>query len=221
MKQPTWKKWLSYFKDVHLESVESDFNPELQVFLVQGRYQLVTKNAVYSFDDLYTNFKAAFQQLNFKSKEIDSVLLLGLGLGSIPFMLEQTFKSKGNYTAVEIDDAIIYLANKYTLANFESPINYICTDAFSFVNTTREKYNLICMDIFEDDFIPPQFETIEYLERLKERLEPNGLLLYNRLSLTEEDLTRSQKFKDSKFLKVFPNGYPIEVKGNWILVGQK
>ncbi len=221
MNPPTWKKWLSYLVDLHLESASSDFNEELQVFLVKGRYQLVTQNAVYSFDDLYTNFRDAFTELNIGEKAIEKVLLLGLGLGSIPFMLENKFDLDADYTAVEIDEAIIYLANKYTLSEIQAPINYICTDAANFVQICQDKFDLICMDVFKDDFIPEEFETLEYLETLKDLLNPNGMLLYNRLASFKKDIEASQKFKEEKFLQVFPNAYHLNVKGNWMLVGKK
>ncbi len=218
---PLWKKWLSHFVDIHLESVDSDFNEDMYVCLSKGRFQLVTKNAVYSYDDLYVNFREAFQQLEIQQKAPKNVLLLGLGLGSIPFMLERIFNVQSHYTAVEIDEAVIYLANKYSLSKLESPIEYICADASSFMASNREKYDLICMDIFEDDFIPPQFETLEYLEQLKASLSPNGMLLYNRLALLKEDVKKTKKFKEEKFKEVFPNGHHLDIKGNWILVGKR
>ena len=77
---------LSYLKDVYLESETSIYNDELTVLLVKGQYQLVTPEAVYSYGNRYDNFFNAFKQIQIQSKEIDSVLLLGLGLGSVPYM---------------------------------------------------------------------------------------------------------------------------------------
>ena len=100
---PTLKKWLSYLLEQHIESVEGNLNPSLHVSLVNGRYQLSTDTAVYSFDDLYDNFTTAFQQTNFDTFKPKSVLLLGLGLGSVPYILETTYGIKPLYTAVELD----------------------------------------------------------------------------------------------------------------------
>ncbi len=222
MQIPFWKKWLSHFREIHLESLESDHHDELHVYLSKGRYQLFTKDTLYSYDDLYINFDTAFSQLNIQKKSPENVLLLGLGLGSIPFMLENKYQIKSNYTAVEIDDVMIHLANKYSLSNLQSPIHYICTDASIFVSTCQEKFDLICMDIFfEEDKIPPQFETIEYLEQLRSLLQTNGLLLYNRLAYFQKDINESINFKEGPFKTVFPQQYHIDVQGNWILVGEK
>jgi len=221
MKQPAWKRWLSYLTEIHLESLSSEFNEELHVHLFKGRYQLCTKNAVYSFDDLYVNFDEAFKQMKIKERKIEDVLILGLGLGSIPFMLENKYQVEAKYTAVEIDEEIIYLADKYSLSNLKSPIDYICTNAEAFVHVNHEKYDLICMDIFSDDVIPAEFETTDYLEILNNMLQTNGVLLFNRLALLKSDIQKTKTYHETIFKKVFPKGYHYDVKGNWILVGQK
>ena len=99
MKQPLWKRILSYEYEVHIESATSIYNDELNVLLVKGQYQLVTPEAIYSYGNRYDNFFKAFEQIDLNKEAIESVLLLGLGLGSIPFMLENYFKKncQGNW----------------------------------------------------------------------------------------------------------------------------
>ncbi len=220
MQQPLWKKWLSYLMDVRLESLSSDYNEELHVLLSRGRYQLCTQNAVYSFDDLYVNFDRAFHELDIRTKAPKDVLVLGLGLGSIPFMLERKYGLDAEYTAVEIDDTIIYLAGKYSLNDIRSPIQYINADAAAFMEMNSQQYDLVCMDIFEDDVVPPQFETEAFLEQLQSALRPEGLLLFNRLALLETDISQTSAFYENQFKTVFPDAHYLDVKGNWILVGK-
>ena len=54
MKQPLWKRLVSYLFEIHVESTSSEFNPHLYVSLYKGRYQLSTANAIYSFDKKVT-----------------------------------------------------------------------------------------------------------------------------------------------------------------------
>ena len=77
MKQNIFKKLLSYITEIHIESVQSDYNESLQVFLKNGRYQLCTTNAIYSYADKYDNFKESFDRLNLEVPEVKNVLLLG------------------------------------------------------------------------------------------------------------------------------------------------
>ena len=90
-----FKKYWSYISPVHLESIQGLENQTLSVYMSNGRYQLTTENAIYSYDDLYANFSLAFEKLDWKQfPEKSHVLVLGLGLGSIPYMLEKKFKKK-------------------------------------------------------------------------------------------------------------------------------
>ncbi len=187
--------------------------------LRKGRYQLSTANAVYSYADLYTNFKQAFEKINLDQRQIEDVLVLGFGLGSIPYLLEKTFKKKYHYTAVEIDENVLYLANKYALDEIASPISLLPTDAAIFVSYCQERFDLICMDVFLDDEIPTYFETEDYLEQLKVLLNPEGILLFNKLALTEEDVTKCEAFLPI-FKKTFPQATYIDVQGNWIFVNR-
>ncbi|MDZ4681535.1 MAG: methyltransferase domain-containing protein [Saprospiraceae bacterium] len=221
MKPPRWKFWLSYLFEQHLESALSALNPYLSVSLVKGRYQLNTANAVYSFADLYTNFRRAFQQLEVKSQPIQEVLILGFGLGSIPYMLERVFDCRFNYTAVEIDEEVLYLAHKYTLSDISSPIELITADAFDFAAQCETQYDLICMDVFLDDIIPEDFETLDFLADLKRMLSPQGILLYNRLTYSAGDKQKSQTFFDEAFRKIFPDAVIIDAGSNWILVNRE
>jgi len=111
---PFWKKCLSYIKDVPLDHRFSEMNGDLTLLLVKGRFQLCTENAIYSYDDLYDNFTGAFRRMNLDSIPGDQVLLLGLGLGSIPIILEKKFNRQFEYTAVELDEEIVALQEKYT-----------------------------------------------------------------------------------------------------------
>ena len=119
MKQPWYKVAISHFWDVPVETTSSQFNPLLRVLLSRGRYQLTTRNAVYSFADLYDNFRVALAQVKWETWHGRKVLVLGLGLGSIPYMLEKHFWHSMEYTAVEIDEEVVYLANKYVLRDLD------------------------------------------------------------------------------------------------------
>jgi len=218
---PAWKKWLSYLTELHIESAPSSHNPHLYVSLHRGRYQLSTANAIYSYEDLYTNFRYAFRQIRLEALPGKDLLLLGLGLGSVPLMLEKVFEQRFRYTAVELDPNVIELAQRYILSELASPILTICADAHSFVMQQEEQYSLICMDVFLDDVIPAAFQGTEYLNALKEALAPGGLLLYNCLYRNPADKQQTEKFFRERFRKVFPRSTPLNVDGNWILVSEE
>lgn len=218
MKIPKWKYYLSYLFELSIEDSSSEHNPDLYVSLKKGRFQLSTANAVYSFADLYTNFRGAFEKSDLDRLPGKEVLVLGLGLGSIPYLLENTFHRSFYFTAIEIDETVIELASRYVLHDLQSPISCLRADAALFLAQSQEKFDLICMDIFADDVVPDEFETIAFLEELQNHLHPDGLLLYNRLAATESDKITSRAFFEDTFKKVFPEGHLLDVEGNYILM---
>lgn len=220
MQLPRWKKWLSHLVPLTLEQTASEYNPELTVILNRGRLQLLSGDAIYSWDDLYKNFLIAFDELNIDERPIQDVLLLGMGLGSIPFMLEKVFHRTYHFTTVEWDETVSALAAKYTLSRMDSTVELITADAEVFVQICGEKFDLLIVDIFEDEITPPQFCTVAFLEDCKALLRPGGLMLFNRLH-GESQAVRSvtERFFVQTFKKVFEDGWYIDTKGNWILCG--
>lgn len=212
-------KLLSYFIDVQFDKTNSDYSGELEVIYRKGRFALCTKNAVYSYDDLYINFRKSFEQLDLDAYNIQEVLVLGLGLGSIPLLLEKIFKKKYSYTLVEIDQKIVDLAYKYTLAKLQSPVNVICADAWSYVDSySHKKFDLVIIDIFIDDQVPISFESVHFLENIKRILSPNGLLMYNRLTYNEQLNTQTDYFFEATFNKVFDKASFLSLDGNKMLL---
>lgn len=220
MKIPVWKKWLSYLKEIQLEHRSSIDNENLIVCLTQGRLQLCTENAIYSFADKYDNFYNIFKQINW-DYNFEEILILGFGLGSIPYMLENNFKKRMNYTGIEIDAEVIDLASKYVVQYLQSPISLVQADAAVFTELTNETYDMICVDVFIDDMIPPKFRTEEFLSLLQTRLNKNGVILYNMLALHEQDKKASQLFFNKHFSRVYPNSALVDVGTNYILVNDR
>lgn len=215
------KRWASYVAEIHIESAPSEYNPHLYVCLSRGRYQLATETAIYSFSDLYNNYYLTFEHLRWDLLKGDQVLLLGLGLGSIPEMLVRNFQKQLRYTAIEIDENVVYLANKYVLSKLDSPIEVQIGDAEMYVQSTERKFDMICMDVFLDDKIPEGMTSMDFLKTLGSRLTDNGVLLFNRLARTAADIKETRAYLDNVFLKVFPHGGYLDVKGNWMLVSDK
>ena len=221
MKQPFWKRALSYIIEIPIESTGSEYNAELNVQLVKGRYQLSTHNAIYSFADKYDNFLQTFRRLNMPDSKDDrpiDVLLLGFGLGSIPYMLENIFDKKYSYTAVEIDEEVLYLASKYVVDELKSDIRMVTADAHAFMEMNDQKYDIICMDIFESDIVPEIFQTEAFLHMLQDSLGNDSLLIYNRLYQSKADQASANSFFSDTFLKVFKEGRAIQVEGNKMLL---
>lgn len=215
------KKILSYLFDIQLDTASTPLNPVLQLSLRKGRFYLTTTNAVYSYGDLYSNFLQTFKKLDFNKVRFNEVLVLGFGMGSVPFMLTHVFGQKFRCTGVEADEKIIEWATRYLEPNLPVPLHLNHGDAFAFVEKCSHKFDLVVVDIFLDDLVPAQFETMDFLNNAKQLLTENGLLLFNRLADSKTALWSTSAFYENTFKAVFPSGTYLKVEENWVLASRK
>lgn len=221
LKIPRYRYWLSYITEQVLETASSEHNEFLQVSLVEGRLQLVAEDAIYSFGDYYLNFRKIFEVFDFLQLPLRSdTLILGLGLGSIPELLEKYIGVEYNYVAVEIDPVIIELAADYSLPALESNIEVQEADAFVFLQLDARKYDLICVDVFQDATIPSHLNGQDFLALLQSSLNPGGAIIYNRLADTLEHKNQAKAYYEEEFLQAFPEGKLVNTGGNYMLVNE-
>lgn len=218
MQVSIWKKWLSYLFEVHIESTSSEISGELYVVMRRGRFQLCTANAVYSFEDLYVNFSRAFDKVKLDRTAPMNVLVLGIGMGSIPIVMESMDFEDCYFTAIEIDPVIIALLNEYGLPKIDSPIEVYETDAVTYAAVSREKFDLITIDLFINDIIPEAARSSDFLTHIKNRLAPEGLVMMNHLALTQEDQEKGRAFFKDIFKSVYPQSDYIDVDGNYMFI---
>ncbi len=214
-----WKKWWSYIMPVHIESIGSDYNDCLEIYLINNRLRLTTLDAIYSYDDRYYNFYKAFDQTLLPEKRAE-VLILGLGLGSIPFMLERNFHQQYYFTAVELDEAVLYLFSKYQQKRLVSPIEIIETDAADFMAIQSKTYDMICIDVFIGENVPDHIKDDVFIQNAKNALAPGGRILWNMLYATNDQVKEANEFIELHFSVYFPDFYILEVLGNVILTNR-
>lgn len=220
MQHSLWLRFLSHFKEISLEKTSSVYNPYLEVLLVKGRHQLVTKDAIYSFDDKYLNFREAFRQLDWDKIQIYRVLVLGLGLGSVILILEKIFNKKLDYTAIEIDPEICRLCSEYTLDEIDSFVEVIPSEAMKFLDTDEASYDMIIMDIFQSSTVPQKFQSAAFLDLLNSKLNAGGVMLYNRMNITMKDRKENQVFEETA-KSVFPDAHFLIINDNKVLINDK
>lgn len=219
MQFPWYLKLLSYFFDIKLEECSSNVSKKLTVYLSRGRLKLCSEHAVYSEADHYYNFYEVFKKLDFKKKTFENTLVLGLGLGSIPWMLEKKFNLSSHYDIAELDNAVITLFNKFVKRDLNSPPNIFHTDAADFINTRADQfYKLICVDIFIDRKVPDQFMSNEFLWNLKKILHQQGMIIMNTLVENKEEINKDKLF-ESHFSQVFPNYTTMKILSNKMYIG--
>ena len=216
---PRFRYWLSYLWEQTLEVTSSEYNAYLQVCVVHGRLQLVAEDAIYSFGDYYLNFRRVFEVFDFERlPEHAEVLVLGLGLGSIPELLEKHLGLDYRYVTVEIDPVIIELASEYSLPALASPVEVVEADAAAFLRTDPRRFDLICVDVFQDATVPGHLDEPTFVDLLRNRLRPGGALIYNRLASSIPDRTAARRYYDDVFAPCFTHPQLYDTGGNYLLV---
>lgn len=211
------QKLCSYIYDIHLESIDTQYNHDLNLYLSNGQLKLTVPDAIYSYGLHYYHFVETFRKLKLENYNIRKVLMLGLGMGSIMQILEKRHKLTPQYDLVEYDAEMITVFCKYKDTITSSPFKIHCEDAFDYIKRSDEIYDLICMDVFNGSLVPAEFERPEFLKNLKNRLTGNGILIYNRIAMDEADVKANQKFLEI-FKTIFESAFVIHCSYNSMFV---
>lgn len=205
---------LSYITHLRIERVQSEWNDTLEMILADGRYMLNTSGATYSFEDKYTSFRKALQHTESDIRQYKTALVLGLGLGSVPYMLQKQFGFNQVIDCVEIDPAVIALAEKY-YANPAgwSNLHITCADAVDWIQANQKQYDLIIADVFIDTKVPVSLHSRTFLTQLRKAVAPGGTLLFSRLQSRQ----RFERDLWNNLQTVFPEAAAIDTGGNVIL----
>jgi spermidine synthase len=170
------KKLLSFIWP-QTTKIDSDFSGMLEITFVNGRKLLDSKNANYSFGSLQKVLETGISKIPLE--QVSNILLLGLGGGSIIKSLTDRFNYKGKIHAVEWDKKIISIAkDEFNIQN-SSTLTIIHSDATDYVTNCKYAYDLLIVDLFIDDEVPPQFYSVEFCIHLSNIITNQGHMLFN------------------------------------------
>ncbi len=110
---------------------------------------------------------------------IKKILLIGMGTGIIVNQYEQLFSQLKHIDVVDIEENILEIAQKFFNFKQSEKFNFTLQDGLVFLNNTKQKYDLIVVDVASDEGIDDRFCSKEYLESIKKHLTKNGLFVSN------------------------------------------
>ena len=113
------------------------------------------------------------------------VLIVGLGGGAMVRFLTH-HEPQVYIDAVEIDPAVVRLADEYFGVRSGGNVRVHTADAVTFVESTADRYDLILMDAFlrpssdtDTTGVPTRLKTQAFLGRLKGAVAPGGVVAFN------------------------------------------
>jgi len=156
-----------------------------------------SKNTNYSYGSLQRILRRGLQSIGFKNiKNSNSILVLGIAGGSVIKTLVNELDFKGEITGVEIDPEIISLANKYFKLNEIPNLTIYIEDANQFVQNTNKTFDIIIIDIFQDNSIPEFLFENKFIENTKSLLTSGGYLLFNTMIHSKSDQERNKQYRN-------------------------
>ncbi|MNQ28158.1 spermidine synthase [compost metagenome] len=195
----------------------------IEVTWANGELVLDTENTNYSYGSLQRILRYGLRNIGYdKIVEMDHILLLGVAGGSVVKTLVDEISYKEKITGVEIDPDMIHIANEYFNLNQIKQLEVIIDDAFEFVLKTKEKYDLIIIDIFEDTHMPNFLFEKFFVDRVCTILKNNGFVLFNTMILDEAHNVRNRKYVAEVNPKMFTTKMlpRIEVHNELIIINK-
>lgn len=200
---------LSFFIPVNIYKKNSPISKKLEVTWNNGQLVLDSKNTNYSYGSLQRILRKGLSYIGFERiKNFNNILVLGVAGGSVIKTITEEIKYKGRITGVEIDPEAIAIANKYFSLDTIPNVEIVIDDAFEFVLKTKEKYDLIIIDIFQDTVMPNFLFEEFFINRINFLLNVNGFILFNTMTLTEKEKNRNleyrSRFNENYSVRMYP-----------------
>ncbi len=203
------QKFLSYFIPISIKKFNSEISKSLEVTWNNGELVLDSKNTNYSYGSLQRILRKGLKYIGLERiKKFENILVLGVAGGSVIKTLVDEVKFSGKITGVEIDSKVVEIANNYFGLNKIPNCKIVVDDAFEFVLKTKEKYDLIIIDVFQDTTMPNFLFEDFFINRINFLLNINGFILFNTMVITKNDEVRNQlyktKFDKNYSLRMYP-----------------
>ncbi len=203
------KRLLSFLLPVKIHQKKSVYSKNLEVTWNNGYLVLDSENTNYSYGSLQRVLKKGLKYIGYdRIRNFQSILVLGVAGGSVIETLKKEIKFEGQITGVEIDPVVVELATKYFGLGKYNNVSIVIDDAFEFVLKSKEKHDLIIIDIFQDTTMPNFLFEDFFINRINFLLKVNGFILFNTMILNNNDSERNfdyrNKFDSNYSVRLYP-----------------
>lgn len=161
-------------------------------------------------------------------KDFNSTLMIGGAAYTYPTHYLEKLQNK-KIDISEIDEKMTQLAvEQFNLDINNERLRIYHQDGRSFLNTTKNKYDVILIDAFKGENAPFELTTYEAMKNAKNILNDNGMVITNIISSVEGSDSDFIKYEYSTYKKIFDDVKVFKVRQendterqNLILIGFK
>jgi len=137
-------------------------------------------------------------------------LFVGLGGGSVPKSYLQHYPDI-TIEAVEIDPQVVYVAREFFGLPEADNLRVHAQDGRLFVKQSDAVYDIIMLDAYFSESIPFHLTTREFLEEVKARLAPEGVVAANIIGAIGGSQSKLFRAMLRTYQEVFPQVYVFSV----------
>lgn len=165
-----------------------------------GRLVLNSAHANQSFGSLHRVWQEVLRARLAAEGQPRSVLLLGLGGGSVPRILRMELGCAAPITAVEIDAAMIRMARAHFGLDAVTGLTVVEGDAIVQAHAIAQRFDWVLVDLFDDLDLARGTDTLGFAHALRDRCA--GTLCFNAVGYDAASDRRCQRVKEH-LLRVF------------------
>lgn len=145
--------------------------------------------------------------------KIENILLIGLGSGKIVNDYEFLFDNLKCIDVVDLEENIVNIATNYFGFKQSDKFNFILQDGITYLRNTKKKYDLIVVDVANNDGIDLRFLNDDYFKSVKKSLKKGGMFVSN--------MCASPDFENNKniFFNTYMPVYQANFEFNYVFKG--
>jgi spermidine synthase len=168
-------------------------------------------------DRFVMNYTKMMMSSLFVNPEPTSILIIGLGGGTLPRALARVLPS-ATIDVVEIDPAVVRVARRFFAFAPNERMKVTEVDGRVFVKRALREgrhYDIVMLDAFDHEYIPEHLLTREFLQEVAALLTPHGLLAANTFSSS-----RLYDHESATYAAVFGTFYNLKHDNRVVLATQ-
>ena len=148
------------------------------VLIERGRKVLRVNGFVQSVEVAARRRPDVWDALIPRDHQIGTALLLGVGGGTVATLLTQRFGGIP-ITGVDSEPAVVAMAKReFGLGQLEN-VHIVIDDAFRFASQARDRYDLVCVDLYHGRRMPQRVVGQAFLRDVARMLAPGGIATFN------------------------------------------
>jgi spermidine synthase len=164
-------------------------------------------------DELVNDYTRVYHLARHFAPEFQKTMMLWGAGYSFPKDFLRTYTWGQTIDVIEIDPKVTELAKQYFRLEEDPRLRIIHTDGRVYLNTTKEKYDVIFGDAFSSHYsVPYQLTTQEAVQRQYDVLTSSGVAIINLISAIEWDKGKFLRAEYHTFASVFPQVYIFQVR---------